>query len=135
MDNTDVADQPSTPLLASQLPPEILQALTPLDDQLVAVLASGDIRLVSSEWLAQQPPEFKMPMRQELERWEQEGASPSPLLSPDEATALIREGNRSVGVLSYPWLSPGDPDPAGVRVKVLRRALAEHSHIRAFFWE
>ena len=88
-----------------------------------------------SEWLGKQPPEFKMPMRQELEKLEQSGASPSPLLSPDEAVALIREGTRGVGVVSHPWLSPGDPDPAGVRVAVLRRTLAVHLHIKAFFWE
>ena len=86
---------------------DVLQALTSLDDRLVAVLERGDIRLVRSEWAERQPPDFKMPMRQELEKLEEEGASPSPLLSPAEAVALIREANRSVGVTSHPWLSAG----------------------------
>ena len=89
------------------LPTDVLQALTSLDDRLVAVLERGDIRLVRSEWAERQPPDFKMPMRQELEKLEEEGASPSPLLSPAEAVALIREANRSVGVTSHPWLSAG----------------------------
>ena len=33
------------------------------------------------------------------------------------------------------WLSPGDPDPAGRRLEVVRRALAENQHIEGLFWE
>ena len=31
--------------------------------------------------------------------------------------------------------SPGDPDPSGKRVAVVRRALETQTHIKAFFWE
>ena len=103
--------QPSTPpddQLAKGRPlTDVLQALTRLDDRLVGVLASEDIRLVRCEWLERQPPDFKMPMRQELEKLEKEGVTPSPLLSGAEAVRLIREANRSIGVMSHPWLSPG----------------------------
>ena len=116
-------------------PKELYQALTSLDDRLVEVLANGAIRLVRTAWVQLQPADFKMPMRQELETLEREGASPSPLMSPEEAVALIREGNRGVGVTSHPWLSPGNPDPAGVRIKLLRRTLAEQPHLKAFFFE
>ena len=42
--------------------------------------------------------------------------------------------NRSVGALSYGWLSPGSPDPAGRRLDVVRQALTAHPRIEAFFW-
>ena len=83
------------------LSPEILTALIALDDRLAEVLKDGDIRLVSSAWvLAQDPESFRMPHRQALEAMEKRGVSPSPLLSPQEAEALLRRGQRSLGVLS-----------------------------------
>ena len=82
------------------LPPEVLAALTSLDDKLVTVLESGAIRLVSTKWMLAQPADFCMPRRQELERLERSGVSPSPLLTSAQAVALIRRGDRSVGVLS-----------------------------------
>ena len=75
-----------------------------LDDRLVQALDDRTevpaIRFVRSSWLLAQPPDFKMPYRQKLEEIELSGASPSPLLSPDEAEQLIRRGNRSVGSLT-----------------------------------
>ena len=60
---------------------------------------------------------------------------PAPLLSKEKASALLRQGRRSVGVLSYPWPTPGDPDPTGNRIAVMKRVLAENRHIEGFFWE
>ena len=81
------------------------------------------------------------------------------LLPPKEAAALVRRCDRSVGALTYGavrvrtnhcngppyaspacvcgagWLSPGDPDPAGQRLQVVRRALAQNPHIKGLFWE
>lgn len=83
------------------LSPEILTVLTALDDRLALVLRNGDIRLVRSAWLLVQDPEsFRMPHRQALEAMEKSGVSPSPLLSPQEAEALLRCGQRGVGALS-----------------------------------
>ena len=45
-------------------------ALTELDEPLLAVLANGDIRLLRSEWLLEQPDGFILPRRQELEELE-----------------------------------------------------------------
>ena len=88
----------------SPLSSEILVALTALDDRLALVLRNGDIRLVRSAWvlaqLAQDPTSFRMPHRQALEAMERSGVSPSPLFSPQEAEALLRCGQRGVGVLS-----------------------------------
>jgi hypothetical protein len=81
-----------------------------------------------------QPDNFKMPNRQELEALEKSGASPSPLLSGEEAAALVRRGDRSIGALTYGWLMSGDPDPAGSRIRVLRRAL-KRLNIKALFWD
>ena len=81
-----------------------------------------------------QPDNFKLPNRQKLEEMERSGVLPSPLLSCKEAAALVERGDRSIGALTYGWLSPGDPDPDGSRMRVLRRALARLA-IEALFWD
>ena len=82
------------------MPLEMHQALSALDERLIAVLRSGDIRLVRASWLLAQPDGFHMPYRQELEALEASGVTPSPLLSPDEAVAIIKKGDRSACILS-----------------------------------
>ena len=94
-------EMPEMPERHSSLPLEIYKALTALDDQLVAALERRDVRLVRPAWLLAQPEGYRMQRRQALEELERGGASPSPLLSPDEAVQLIRRGDRSVGALSY----------------------------------
>ena len=118
----------------SALTAEMLTALTSLDDRLVETLGEGHVRLVRVKWLLAQPLEFRLVRRQELEALEV-GAVLSPLLTPDEAVALVRKGGRGVGVASHPWLSAGDPDPAGERVRLLRRALEERPYIEALFFD
>ena len=119
----------------SALPIELYRALTAFDDRLVEALAAKIIRHLSTVWLFAQPSGFKMPYRQQLEELERQGASPSPLLSPMEAVKLIRRGNRGIGAVTHGWLSPGNPDPAGARMKVLKEALKERPHIVAIFFE
>ena len=87
---------------ADAIPSEVRRALSALDEKLlIKVLAAGDIRLLRVEWLLAQPEGFKMERRQDLEAREMKGELP--LLWPSEAVALVREGNRSVGALSYGW--------------------------------
>jgi hypothetical protein len=118
------------------LPPKLHQALSELDAILINVLLSEAIRLLRVEWLMKQLDNFKMPNRQALEELEKSGVSPSPLLSGEEAAALVRRGDRSIGALTYGWLSPGDPDPDGSRIRVLRRALMGMViRIEALFWD
>ena len=118
------------------LPPKLRLALTELDKIVIEVLLLGAIRLLCVKWLLMQPVNFKMPNRQALEEIERSGALPSPLLSPQEAAALVRRGDRSIGALTYGWLSPGDPDPDGSRIRVLRRALMGMAiRIEALFWD
>ena len=61
----------------------------------------------------------------------------SPLLTADEAIALINEGNRSVAVLTYGWLSCDDPDPDGQRMRVLQSSLraSDMRYLKGLFWE
>jgi hypothetical protein len=121
---------------AAEAPPKLRQALTELDKIVIQVLLCGAIRLICVKWLLMQPANFKMPNRQALEEIERSRASPSPLLSPQEAAALVRRGDRSIGTLTYGWLSPGDPDPDGSRIRVLRRALMGMAiRIEALFWD
>jgi hypothetical protein len=117
-----------------EFPVALLAALTALDDELVEVLGRGDIRLVRTAWVLDQPAEYVMPRRQELERLERSGASPSPLLSPEEAVALVRRGTRSAGVLSHPWFAPGNPDPMGFKVRIMRKAFCGRcAYVEGFF--
>ena len=127
-----------SPDVCTPLPPKLHQALTELDKIVIQVLMCGAIRLLCVKWLLMQPDNFKMPNRQALEEiersYERSGISPSPLLSREEAAALVERGDRSIGALTYGWLSPGDPDPDGSRMRVLRRALARLA-IEALFWD
>ena len=113
----------------------VVAALSPLDDRILEVLGSGDIRLVRSEWFVLQPEGYHIQRRQELEILEKAGAVPSPLLSADEAVALVRKCNRGAAALSYGWLSSEHPDPLGHRVGELRTALISLTHIAGFFWD
>lgn len=113
----------------------VRDVLTKLDDNLVEALADGVIRFVRTEWLLQQPADFRMVRRQALEQLERHFAVDSPLLQPAEAVALVRQGARSVAVLSYGWLTPADPDPAGKRVAAVKHALQACPHLKAVFWE
>ena len=118
------------------LSPQIREALSTLDSRLLGALQRGDIRLVSSTWLcAEHSREFRIQRRQVLEKEERSGPLPSPLVPPEEAVRLLQRGDRSVGALTYGWLTPGDPDPSGHRVKAVRRALKHHPHIKAVFWD
>ena len=128
------ADPPTgfLPTWRSQ-PFQIKELLSKLDDRLAQVLASGAIRLIRTSWLEKQPPEYRMQRRQDLEVLEQSGESP--LLAPQEAVALLRSGQRVIGVLSYGWLAAGDCDPAGARTSTLRHALKMQIHLVAIFWE
>jgi hypothetical protein len=118
------------------LPPKLRQALTELDKIVIQVLLCGAIRLLCVKWLLMQPANFKMPNRQALEEIERSGVSPSPLLSPQEAAALVERGDRSIGALTYGWLMAGNPDPKGSRFRVLRRALERLAiRIEALFWD
>ena len=84
-----------------------LVALSALDDRLCEALKVAHIRLLRSSWLLSQPEGYRIQHRQALEELEQKGASPTPLLSAEEAVALVRRCDRSAGALTYGWLSPG----------------------------
>ena len=83
----------------SELGAEV-RILSSLDDRLIAALLAGFIRLVRSEWLIQQPDEYCIERRQELEERERNGETPTPLLSPQEGAALVRSAARCVGAVS-----------------------------------
>ena len=114
---------------------KVYWTLTAFDDGLAHALGASTIRLVSSAWFLDQKAGFRLPYRQELEKEERSGVIPSPLLSPRDAVALLRQGSRCVGAVTHGWLSPGDPDPEGRRVQVLQKALRARPHIVSFFFE
>ena len=111
---------------------EALKLLSELDEQkLIQALESEDIRLGRRDWLLEQPDDYRLERRQKLEERERNGESP--LFRGHEAVALIRNGKREVGVLSYGWLLPWEADPTGERLVILRRALRAHPYIKALF--
>ena len=99
---TAVPPPPLPPQPSPPLENELARALSTLDERLAKALVQSaegglvPIRLVRASWLLDQP---RILRRQDLEALESQGQSP--LLSPDEAVALIRKCDRSVGVLSY----------------------------------
>ena len=93
----------AAPGASTALPSAMYGALTVLDDRLVTVLGAGDIRLVRSAWLLAQPAGYRIVRRQDLEALEARGVSPSPLMQPDEAVALVRRGGRSAGAVTHGW--------------------------------
>lgn len=125
---------PTSAHSAGQVLPELL-VLSSLDDQLASALQRKDIRLLRTDWLLQQSPGYVLQRRQNLEALELQGASPSPFLSGDEAVALLRRCDRSIGVLSHGWLMPGECDPRGVRMEAMALVLQQNENIEALFWE
>ena len=90
--------------------------------------------MVRAAWLLQPQLEV-LQYRQELEALERSGISPSPLLSPEEAVTFLRRFTRCIGALTYGWLSLGNPDPVGARLRVVRQALLASEHIEGVFWD
>ena len=131
------ADASATPSLLREnsLSAEMHERLSAFDRPLVKALDEAVIRVASVAWLLAQSDDFTMPYRQQLEELERGGASPSPLLSPKEAAALVQQGDRSLGAVTHAWLCPGNPDPQGRRMKVLRKALKALPHIKGLFFE
>ena len=109
--------------------------LSTLDDRLVAVLEAGDIRLLRVKWVESQPEGYSMQRRQELEALQEIEGGLTPLLGCKEAADLIRNGKREVGVLSYGWILPWNPDPTGERTSLLRQELSRRPYIKALFWD
>eukprot|EP00966_Prymnesium_polylepis_P005042 116036-Prymnesium_polylepis.1 len=110
-----------------------IAVLSGLDDRLVSVLQSGDIRLLSADYL-REPSLRRIGYRQELEELERRGKT-SPHLSADEAVSLVRQCDRSAGALTYGWNQFGEPDPTGQRLGLVRQALLQEPHIRGLFWD
>ena len=103
------------------------------DENVARALEEGDIGLVSTAWLLAQPADYRIERRQALEA--RAAAGEAPLLSFAKAAELIRRARREIGVLTYGWLSPGNPDVEGARLAVLRLALPQLPHVVAVFWE
>ena len=68
-----------------------------LDEGLMATFSRGDIRLLRRAWVLEAPDQH-LPYRQVLEERERRGEMP--LLSPEEAAALLERGDRSIGALT-----------------------------------
>ena len=113
---------------------EVMEELREIDNRLVEALQREDIRLLRTEWLLSRPAGYILQNRQELEALERDGTEPAPLLSADEAFALIHRADRSVAVLSHGWLTAKHCDPCGARVVVVRVALEKHKKLVGMFW-
>ena len=101
-----------------------------LDKQLLEALRQGDILLLKASYIRTAPAGYRIRRRQDLQR-----DNAAAFYTPEQAVALIERGDRSVGTLTYGWLSPGDPDPDGHRFELLRQALEQHPLIVGLFWD
>ena len=133
---------------------QALAALGALDEPLVAPLQRGDILLLRASWLKEQPADWRLVRRQELEQRHGQ----APFLPTGEAAALIRRGRRETAVVSHGvcspprpdpanrgstplhhpvagWLEPGCPDQLGTRLALLRAFLTAHPEIIAVFFD
>jgi hypothetical protein len=110
-------------------PTNQLSALAPLDAKLIASLEKNEVALITREAVLRLT---ELPYRQRLE--EKDAAA---FMPPAMAAALIREGNRSVGTLTYGWGSGGNPDPSGEYLRAVQAALRspQGAHIKALFWD
>ena len=63
------------------------------------MLEREDIHLLRVAWLLDQPDDYRMQRRQDLERLERDDQGMSPLLCGTEAASLMCNGKREVGAL------------------------------------
>ena len=105
----------------------VIAALTSVDRRLIEVLRKGQIRLVSTAWLLQQPDGQAW--------WRCQDLKALAHLTPDEAAAALQAANRSVAVVSHGWLQPGQPDSQGHRLRAIRKYLQEHPTLRGLFFD
>ena len=97
---TEVAEATLTNDVKDVLINDTSKALSNLDAKLIDALKAGYVRLLRSTWLLQQPTTYQLQWRQKLEQLDGLGMN-SALLTPEEAVALVRCCNRSVGALTY----------------------------------
>ena len=137
---------------------QALVALAALDEPLVGVLSSGDIRLLCAAWMREQPEGWQLQRRQDLEALEKAGERP--FLSTEQAEAGLRKGERVLAIISQcaapppsplppalqqpraapvrarsGWLKPGSPDPHGARLALVLAFLADHPEIEGVFFD
>ena len=99
---------------------QLAERLADFDNDLKDHLREGVMRLISCEWLLQQPLDWRLPRMQVLR-----DEHPNALLPPSTAAALLERRDRSIFAVSHGWLSRGDPDPHGARLPVLRSYLEQ----------
>ena len=117
-------------------PALVIKFFKELDEDVVDNLADGSIRLVSADYL--RSGEMKhVRRRQDLEAEEKRPGAPKIFLTAREAKRLWNSHARKVGVLTYGWNSPDDPDPTEEYLNAVVRFLNSEAgaHIVGIFWE
>ena len=78
-----------------------MRRLSLFDDPFLKALETCAIRLLRASWLKEQPADFRIQRRQDLETLEGACGKSTPFLSPEEAIELVCRGERLVGILTY----------------------------------
>ena len=100
---------------------EALAHLKQFDKKLIAKVEAGAIAFLVGDFV--RSGKLKLSdTRQELEK-RQARTGEKIFLAPEEAAALLRDGDREVGALTYGWSSPDHPDPEGHYMRAVVRAL------------
>ena len=109
--------------------------LKKLDEELIAEVAAGAIAFLVGDFVRSGKLKLSA-TRQELEE-RQARTGDKIFLTPEEAAALLQDGDREVGALTYGWSSPDHPDPDGHYMRAVIRFLrSPHgAHIVTIFWD
>jgi hypothetical protein len=109
-----------------------IKLLKALDGELKDHLADGSIKLVRADYVHTLSHVVR---RQELER--RERGKERVFVPASKAVALLATGTRQIGVLTYGWTTPDDPDITGAYLAAVQRFLLsdDGAHITAIFWD
>lgn len=106
-----------------------------LDEQIWLNLKDGSIKLIRAEFLRSGALN-RIKRRQELEALEKEQGLHI-FVPAKQAVKLLKKSKRKIGVLTYGWNTPGDPDPTGTYLAAVCRFLLSGmgEHVEALFWD
>lgn len=111
-----------------------IKFLKELDERLKGSVEDGSVRLVLADFLRSDSLSHIV-RRQALESRESTGEKI--FLPTREAVQLLDKSSRAIGVLTYGWTTPDDPDVTGDYLSAVRRFLRSElgAHIVGVFWD
>ena len=112
----------------------IVKFFKDVDSEVLDNLKDGSIKLLRADYFAASP--SRIGRRQDLEQEEQKKGTKI-FHSTRAAAKIFSESRRKVGVLTYGWNTPEDPDPTGTYMAAVCSFLNSElgAHVEAVFWD